>query len=280
MPDTDNSFRAGIILNLAVVIAELVVGLMSGSMALISDSGHNFSDILTLVFSWIAVRLSRREPTLKFTYGFRRSTILAALINTFILLIGIAVILWAAILRLKHPVPVKSVNIIIAASIGIIINGLTAMFFRKGRKSDLNLRSAFLHFVADALVSFGVVVTGIAITFTQLYWLDPAISILIIAVILYSSYRLLIDSVNLALDAVPENIDIQEVRKYLEGLPEVSELHDLHIWALSTSDAALTVHLSTRNQTDLNFIVTVREHLHSKFRIDHSTIQVEYDGKT
>lgn len=278
-PATDNSFRAGIVLNLAVVAAELVIGLMSNSMALISDSGHNFSDVLTLVFSWIAVKLSQREPTLRFTYGFRRSTILMALVNTFILLVSIAAIFWATIIRLKHPVPVKSLNMIIVAGFGIIINGLTAMFFRKGQKTDLNLRSAFLHFVTDALVSFGVVVTGIVIYFTRLYWLDSAISILIIAIILYSSYNLLIDSVNLALDAVPENIDIHEVRKCLESLPEVLELHDLHIWALSTTEAALTVHLSMKHQTDLNFIIRVREQLKERFRIDHSTIQVEYVEK-
>jgi cobalt-zinc-cadmium efflux system protein len=275
-PATDNSFKAGIVLNIGVVAAELIFGLMSNSISLISDAGHNFSDVLTLVFSWIAVKLSLREPTMKFTYGFRRSTILMALVNTFILLAGIVAILWATIMRLRHPVPVNSLNIIIVAGIGIIINGLTAMFFMKGQKTDLNLRSAFIHFVTDALVSFGVVVTGIAIYFTKLYWLDAAVSIIIMAVIIYSAYRLLIDSVNLALDAVPENINIRDVRRYLEGLPEVSELHDLHIWAMSTTDAALTVHLSTRVQTDVGFITKIREQLQARFNIDHTTIQIEY----
>jgi len=279
-PSTDNSFRAGIVLNIAIVAAELIFGLISNSMALISDAGHNFSDMLTLVFSWIAVRVSQREPTFRFTYGFRRSTILAAFINTLVLLVSVGAILWATIMRLRHPVEVKSVNVILVAGTGIIVNGITALFFREGQRTDINLRSAFLHFITDALVSSGVVVAGIAIALTGLNWIDPAISLIIIVVIVYSSYRLLIDSVNLALDAVPENIDIHEVRKYLEDLPEVSEVHDLHIWALSTTEAALTVHMVTTCQTDLSFIVRTRGQLHQRFGIEHSTIQVEFGGNS
>jgi cobalt-zinc-cadmium efflux system protein len=164
----------------------------------------------------------------------------------------------------------------IVASVGIVINGFTAWLFMKGKKNDLNIRSAFVHFVADALVSLGVVVAGIIIALTGIQWIDSAVSFVIIAVILYGSYKLLIDSVNLALDAVPENIKIEHVHDYLAGLPEVTGVHDLHIWSLGTTDAALTVHLTTSVQTSLNFITSIQHHLHERFEIEHSTIQVEF----
>jgi cobalt-zinc-cadmium efflux system protein len=245
-------------------------------MALVADAGHNLSDVLALVFSWIAVILSSRKPTLKFTYGFRRSTILIALLNTILLLAAVAFIVWETIEKLSKPAPINTNSVIIVAAIGIVINGFTAWLFMKGKKHDLNIRSAFVHFVADALVSLGVVVAGIVIAFTGLTWVDSLVSFAIIGVILYSSFHLLIDSVNLALDAVPENINIQEVREYLQSIPEVSGIHDLHIWALSTTDAALTVHLTTHQQTDMDFITSIQHNLHELFDIEHATIQVEY----
>jgi len=271
-----NAFKTGIIINILFVIVEALSGYFSNSMALIADAGHNLSDVLALVFSWIAVILSQRQPTLKFTYGFRRSTILIALLNTILLLVAVIFIIYETFGRLHKPMEVNARNVMIVASIGIGVNAFTAFLFMKDKKKDLNIRSAFVHFVADALVSLGVVVAGIIITFTGIQWIDSVVSFAIIAVILYGSYNLLIDSVNLALDAVPENIKIELVRDYLAGLTEVSGVHDLHIWSLGTTDAALTVHLTTCMPTNVSFISSIQRQLHDQFNIEHSTIQVEY----
>ena len=271
-----NAFKIGIALNLLFVIIEATFGYLSNSMALIADAGHNLSDVMALAFSWIAVILSGRRPTLKFTYGLRRATILTALLNTILLLVAVAFIVWETIERIGKPIEIKSESVIIVASIGILVNAFTAWLFMKDKKHDLNIRSAFVHFVADALVSLGVVIAGVIMIFTNIVWIDIVASFIIIAVILYSTYHLLIDSVNLALDAVPENINIDVVRRFLENLPEVNSIHDLHIWALSTTDAALTVHLSTNIHTDIGFIISVQKELHERFKIGHATIQVEY----
>lgn len=270
------AFKAGIAINVVFITIEILFGFFSNSMALIADAGHNLSDVLALVFSWIAVILSRRQPTLKFTYGFRRSTILVALLNTIMLLIAVAFIIWQTVQRLNNPVKVDASSVVVVAAIGIIVNGFTAWLFLKDKKHDLNIRSAFVHFVADALVSFGVVIAGLLIALTGIQWIDLLVSFAIIAVILYSSYNLLIDSVNLALDAVPEHIKIEEVREFLTSLPDISGVHDLHIWALGTTDAALTAHLKTSVQTDINFITSVQKELNKRFSIEHSTIQIEY----
>ena len=271
-----NAFKIGISINIVFIIIEASYGFFSNSMALVADAGHNFSDVLALVFSWVAVVLSQRKPTLKFTYGFRRSTILIALLNTIILLGAVAFIVWETIERLSKPAAINTNSVIVIAAIGIGVNAFTAWLFLKDRKHDLNIRSAFVHFIADALVSLGVVVAGIIMALTGIIWIDSLVSFVIIAVILYSSYHLLIDSVNLALDAVPENISIEAIREYLKTLPEVSGIHDLHIWALSTTEAALTVHLATNTQTDVKFISNIQHQLHEKFDIEHATIQVEY----
>lgn len=271
-----NAFKIGIALNIIFVIAEASFGFISNSMALVADAGHNLTDVLALVFSWVAVKLSQRKPTLKFTYGFRRSTILIALLNTVLLLAAVAFIVWETINRLDKPMEINSNSVIAVAAIGIAVNGFTAWLFMKSKKHDLNIRSAFVHFIADALVSLGVVIAGVIMAFTGIFWVDSLVSFAIIAVILYSSYHLLIDSVNLALDAVPKNVNIEEVRHYLNKLPEVSGIHDLHIWALSTTEAALTVHLSTNTHTDVTFITNIQHRLHEQFDIEHVTIQVEY----
>lgn len=275
-----NAFRISITLNILFIAVEAFYGFFSNSMALVADAGHNFSDVLALIFSWIAVILSQRKPTLRFTYGFRRSTIIIALLNTIILLVAVAFIMLETIERLSNPAVINANSVIIVAAIGVAVNGVTAWLFLKGKKHDINIRSAFVHFIADALVSLGVVVTGVIMAFTGIVWVDSLVSFVIIAVILYSSYHLLIDSVNLALDAVPKNIDIEAIREYLKSLPEVSNIHDLHIWALSTTDAALTVHLTTKTQTDVLFITSIQHHLHEQFGIEHATIQVEYGNNT
>ncbi|MDP4222069.1 MAG: cation diffusion facilitator family transporter [Bacteroidota bacterium] len=271
-----NAFKAGIAVNIVFVVVEAVFGKISNSMALVSDAGHNFSDVLVLVFSWIAILLSQKKPSIKFTYGLRRLTILAALLNTLILIAAVVLIAIETINRIRHPVSVDSSLVIIVALIAILINGITAWLFKKGQKEDLNIRSAFLHFIADTIVSLGVVITGLIISLTGIYWIDSIVSFIILIVILYSTYRLMLDSVNLALDAVPENINIMEVRSFLENLPEVSDFHDLHIWAMSTTSAALTVHLTTKIPTDVKFIRTIQANLRDKFNIEHSTIQVEF----
>jgi len=274
-----NAFKTGITINIIFIVVEALFGFLSNSMALIADAGHNLSDVLALGFSWIAVILSQRKPTLKFTYGFRRSTILIALLNTILLLAAVGFIVYETIERLKKPAEINANSVMIVAALGIGVNAFTAWLFMRGKKHDLNIRSAFLHFVADALVSLGVVVAGIIMAFTGIQWIDSLVSFAIIVVILYSSYHLLIDSVNLALDAVPENVNIEEVRGFLEELPEVSGVHDLHIWALGTTDAALTVHLTTCEQTDVSFIISIQHQLHERFGIEHATIQVEFGSK-
>jgi cobalt-zinc-cadmium efflux system protein len=273
-----NAFKIGITINILFVIAEALSGYISNSMALIADAGHNLSDVLALVFSWIAILLSQRKPTLKFTYGFRRSTILIALLNTIFLLVAVGFILYETVQRINKPMQVNANSMMIVAAIGIGVNAFTAWLFMKEKKNDLNIRTAFVHFVADALVSLGVVVAGIIMTFTGIQWIDSLVSFTIIAVILFSSYNLLIDSVNLALDAVPDNIKIEQVRDYLSGLKEVVGVHDLHIWSLGTTDAALTVHLTTCQPTNVSFISSIQHHLHEKFSIEHSTIQIEFGG--
>jgi cobalt-zinc-cadmium efflux system protein len=273
-----NAFKAGITINIIFITVEALFGFFSNSMALIADAGHNLSDVLALVFSWFAIILSQRLPTLKFTYGFRRSTILIALLNTILMLAAVAFIIYETVQRLNNPVRIDANNVMIVAAIGIAVNAVTAWLFMKGKKHDLNIRSAFIHFVADALVSLGVVLAGVIMVFTGIQWIDSLVSFVIIAVILYSSYNLLIDSVNLALDAVPENIKIEDVREYLSKLSHVTGVHDLHIWALGTTDTALTVHITTSVQTDISFITTIQKELDIRFKIEHSTIQVEYGG--
>lgn len=277
--DLGKAFKTGISINIIFIIAELLFGFFSNSMALIADAGHNMSDVLALVFSWIAIKLSQRKPNVKFTYGFRRSTILIAMFNTILLLVAVVIMIYETIKRINKPLEINAYSVIIVAAIGIAVNAFTAWLFSKDNKHDLNIRSAFIHFVADALVSFGVVVGGIIILLTGIQWIDSVVSFAISAVILYGVYTLFINSINLALDAVPENIKIEEVLGYLKKLPGVKDVHDLHIWALSTSDAALTVHLATSEQTDLNFITSIQKQLQEQFNIRHSTIQVEFGDK-
>jgi len=275
-----NAFKIGISVNIIFIVLETFYGFFSNSMALIADAGHNFSDVLALVFSWIAVILSQRKPTLRFTYGFRRSTILVALLNTIILLLAVGFIVIGIINRLSKPIAINTTSVIYVAAAGVVVNGFTAWLFLKGKKHDLNIRSAFVHFIADALVSLGVVVAGLIMALTGIVWVDSVVSFAIISVILYSAYHLLIDSVNLGLDAVPKNINIEAVRDFLRGLPEVSNIHDLHIWALSTTDAALTVHLMTQTQTDILFLTNIQRLLQEQFGIEHATIQVEFNNNT
>jgi cobalt-zinc-cadmium efflux system protein len=272
----NRAFIVGITLNVGFVGVEAVFGFLTNSLALLADAGHNLSDVLGLILAWAASWLVRRRPTQRYTYGFRRSSILAALINASFLLMAMGAITWEAIQRFSNPTSVNGSTIIGVAIVGIIINSITALMFMSGRKGDLNIKAAFLHMAADALVSFGVVLAGIAILKTGLNWFDPVVSLIIVAVIVIGTWELLRDSVNLALDAVPEEIEPLAVRTYLEQIPGVIEVHDLHIWAMSTTETALTTHLvmMTGNPGDA-FLSKITMELHDNFGIEHSTIQVE-----
>lgn len=270
------AFALGITLNLGFVGVEVVYGLMANSMALIADAGHNLSDVLALALAWLASLLAQRKPSGRFTYGLRSSSILAALANSMLLLVVSGAILWEAILRLLKPETVGSGTIIWVAAIGIAINTATALMFMKGRKDDLNIRGAYLHMAADALVSVGVVVAGLGIMLTGWTWLDPVVSILIVGAILWSTWGLLADSVHLSLHAVPPGINAKGIRGYLESLPNVAEVHDLHIWGMSTTETALTAHLvMSGGYPGDAFIAQAVHALHEHFQVGHATLQVE-----
>jgi cobalt-zinc-cadmium efflux system protein len=274
--DYGRAFAIGIGLNLAYVAAEAGFGVAVGSLALVADAGHNLSDVLALALSWGAAVLSRRGPTQRFTYGLRSSSILAALANAIILLVVTGGLAWEGLSRLSHPVDVAGGTIAWVAAVGILVNGFTALLFAGGRSRDLNVKSAFLHLAADTLVSAGVVITGIVIMLTGLPWLDPAVSLLVSAVIVYGTWGLLRDATGLALNAVPGGIDVPAVRAHLEAVPGVGEVHDLHIWGMSTTETALTCHLVMPggHPGDAALGRLARE-LETQFGIHHATIQIE-----
>ena len=239
----DRAFAIGISLNLAYIFLEAGAGFYNGSLALLADAGHNLSDVLGLLLAWGAYVLAKLRPTNRRTYGWRGSSILAAMLNGLILLVVTGGIGWEAIQRFASPHEVSGPIVIGVAAIGVVINALTAMLFFRGGKHDLNIRGAYLHMAADAAVSLAVVVSGIAIHFWGLSWIDPAMSLLVAGVILLSTWGLFRESVDLLLHAVPKHIDIVRVKRCLEGLPDVVEVHDLHVWAMSTTEPALTAHL-------------------------------------
>ncbi len=274
--DFGRAFLFGIILNSSFVVAEAVYGILSNSLALLADAGHNLSDVLGLLLAWGASTLVKRIPSKRFTYGLRSTSILAALINAVLLLVVTGGIAWEAVLRFRHPGAVEGMTVIIVATFGIAINLGTALLFMSGRKGDLNVRGAFTHMAADAAVSLGVVIAGFAMMYTGWLWLDPVVSLMISIVIVIGTWGLLRDSVNLALHAVPDGIDPDKVHAYLSAAEGVSEVHDLHIWAMSTTETALTVHLvvPTGYPGDA-FRSRLVDTLHEQFKIAHSTIQIE-----
>ena len=270
------AFAIGIGLNLAYVAVEAGFGVVSGSLALLADAGHNLGDVLGLALSWGAAVLSLRQPSPRFTYGFRSSSILAALANAVILLVVTGGIAWEALWRLSHPVAVAGATVAWVAAIGILVNGATALVFARGRSRDLNIRSAFVHMMADTAITAGVVVAGIAIALTGLAWLAPAVSLAVSAVIVYGTWDLIKDAMGLALDAVPEGVDAAAVRAHLAALPGVAAIHDLHIWGMSTTETALTCHLVMPggHPGDAALGQLGRE-LDERFGIHHATIQIE-----
>lgn len=274
--DFGRAFAIGIVLNTAFVIVEATYGFLSGSMALVADAGHNLSDVLALMLAWGASVAAKKPPSPKFTYGFKSSTILAALANAMLLAIAIGAILFETIHRMLEPAPVEGMTMVIVAGIGILINAGTALMFMRGRKDDLNIRGAFLHMAADALVSLGVVIAGLAILFTGQNWIDPITSLVIVAIIGWGTWGLAKDSIKLGLHAVPENIDESAVQRHLAEQDGVEELHDLHIWPMSTTETALTAHLVMPNgHPGDNFLADLRDSLSANFGISHATIQIE-----
>lgn len=272
----DKAFAIGILLNLVYVVVEGGAGFWIKSLALVADAGHNLSDVASLLLAWGATWLSRSRPTRRHTYGYRSSTILVSLANAIILLIAIGAIGWEAITRFREPAEVSGGPMMLVAAIGIVINAATALLFMSGRKHDLNIKGAFLHMAADAGVSLGVVAAGFVIKLTGAHWIDPAVSLAIVVVIAVGTWGLLRDSVNLALNAVPENIDYEAVLKYLSEQPGVREVHDLHIWGMSTTQTALTAHLVMPGGLSSDeFLQRVTKELHERHGIEHPTLQIE-----
>ncbi|MGO1692270.1 MAG: cation diffusion facilitator family transporter [Marinobacter sp.] len=275
--DTHNkAFAIAVFLNLGFVVIEAVYGVLAGSLALLADAGHNLSDVLGLVMAWAASWLASRKATDRNTYGLKKTTILAALFNALFLIAAVGGIAWEAIRRFNDPADVAGLTVIIVAGIGVLINGITMLLFLKGQEGDLNIRGAFLHMAADTLVSVGVVVAGVVILVTDVRWIDPVVSLMIAVVIFIGTWRLLKDSVSLAVDAVPKGINPSDVAEKLQALPGVESAHHLHIWALSTTENALTVHLVKPNSGDDDQVIEQATHMLSDdFNIQHVTIQWE-----
>ena len=274
------AFAIGIALNLGFVAVEATYGFLANSMALLADAGHNLSDVLGLAAAWLGAVLAKRPPSRRFSYGLRAASILTAFGNSLILLIAVSFIVYHAVMRLIIPDVVEGGTVMIVAAIGIVINGATALMFARGRRSDINIRGAYLHMVADALVSAGVVVAGIGIALTGWVWIDPIAGLIVAAVILVAGADLLRDSTIMALAGVPPGIDHEEVEAHLLALPGVDRVHDLHIWPMSTTEFALTAHLvMPAGFPGDRFLADCAHGIEHRFGIGHSTFQVEVDAE-
>ncbi len=279
-PDFGRAFLIGTLLNTGFVAIEAAYGVLANSVALLADAGHNLSDVLGLLVAWGAATLGRRGPSERYTYGLRRSSILAALFNAVFLLVAVGAIGLEAIRRLAAPAPVESGVVMAVACAGIAVNGVTAALFARGREGDLNIRGAFLHMLADAMISVGVVAAAFAVSRTGWLWLDPLTSLAIVAIIVAGTWRLLRDALTMALDAVPPGIDAGSVGAALAGLPGVERVHDLHIWPMSTTEAALTCHLFMPGDTPGDrFLHAASAMLEKRFGIAHVTIQIETEAE-
>ncbi len=275
----DRAFAIGIALNIAYVVAEAGTGIWTGSVALLADAGHNLSDVLGLAVAWGGAALARSAPTKRFTYGLKGSTILAALANALFLLVALGAIVLEAVQRFDDPPVVAGLTVSAVAGLGIAINALTAWLFASGRKGDINIRGAYLHMLSDAAVSAGVVLAGIAIWATGIGWIDPLVSLVIAAIILWQTWGLLRETVEMSLAAVPRAIDYDAVTTALQGLPGVARVHDLHIWPMSTTEPVLTAHLVIPGGSPGDaFLTAARGMLHDRFGIGHATLQVETGG--
>ncbi|QDZ06221.1 cation transporter [Sphingomonas panacisoli] len=271
----DRAFAIGISLNILFVIVEFGLGFVSQSVALMADAGHNLSDVLGLAVAWAGATLARRGATKRFTYGFKASTILAALINALLLLMAMGAIVFEAVMRFGQPAEVKGAVVVVVAAIGILVNAATAWLFARGQKSDINLRGAYLHMAADATVSAGVMLAGVAIWWTGANWIDPVTSIVVSALIFWQTWGLLRETIEMSLNAVPRAIDIDQVAAALKGLPGVTAMHDLHIWPMSTTETVLTAHLVMVEMPADAFLPDAQRMLQERFAIGHATIQIE-----
>lgn len=271
------AFAIGIGLNTLYVVIETLYGLATGSMGLLADAGHNFSDVLSLLLAWGAAIMAKKSATFTHTYGFRRGTVLSALLSSILLLLALGAITLEAFQRLFSPHPVSGLVMIVVAGVGVVINTATALLFIKSQHHDLNMRGAFLHMAVDAAVSLGVVIAGLGIYFTGWLWLDPAISLLIVAIIFWGTWDMFRESLNLSVDAVPRKIDIRAISEYLTTVPGVTGVHDLHVWALSTTDVALTAHLEVSSDfvAPDRWLADIIEILEERYDIGHATVQVE-----
>lgn len=275
-PNYGRSFGIAIALNVVLVAAQVFYGLWANSLALLADAGHNFGDVVGLVMAWAAFAVADWRPSAHFTYRLRAASILSAFFNGMILLVATGFIAFEAVRRFSNPEPVATTPVIVVAALAAVVNGVSAWLLSHGSKGDLNMRGAFLHMLADAGVSVAVIAAAVGIILTGWQWLDPAASLLISAVILLGTWRLLGDSLRLALNAAPRDIDPTDVRRYLEGLPEVREIHDLHIWAMSTTEIALTCHLvAPDGHPGDAFLARLAGHLQHRFEICHTTVQIE-----
>ncbi len=279
--DFGRVFAVGIALNVAIVVLQATYGIVANSMALLADAGHNLSDVFGLLVAWGASVLVKRAPTQRFTYGLANSSILAALANAIFLLVACGAIAWEAVQRFHTPEPVAGLTVMIVAGLGILINGFTAWMFMSGQEEDINIRGAFLHMAADAAISLGVVVAGAITLLTGWYWLDPVVSLAIVALIVWGTWGMLRQAIDMALQAVPRSIDPMLVRAYLLSLPGVNAMHDLHIWPMSTTETALTCHLvMPGGHPGDAFMVATATTLKNRFKIGHSTLQIELSADT
>lgn len=276
----NRAFALGVLLNITFVIIEAVYGILADSLALIADAGHNLSDVVSLLLAWGASVLAKKAATEKRTYGFRKATVMASMASAILLLFALGGITWEAIGRFLNPQPIDGLTVVVVAGIGVVINTATALLFVKDQHHDLNIRGAFLHMAADAAVSLGVVIAGLFVIYQGWLWIDPVVSLAIVAVIFIGTWGLLRDSIDYAIDAVPKNIDLAEIKSYFHDFDQVHHIHDLHVWPLSTTEVALTVHLVVvKPPADNQFLQELQQHLQEHFGIAHSTIQLETSGQ-
>ena len=273
-----NAFIIGIALNVIFVLLEAGAGLWQHSLALLSDAGHNLSDVISLALALVAIKVSEKKPNDRYTFGYSKSTTLVSLFNAILLMVAVGAIGWEAINRIGQVQPISGKWITIVSLVGIFINTVTALLFLKDKDHDLNVKGAYLHMAADALVSLGVVISGIIIIYTGWYWIDSVMSLVIILVIIAGTWGLLKESLRLSLDGVPRGIDLGAIREYLQNVKGVQEVHDLHVWALSTTDTSLTAHLVLTEDQQENLLPLIHDELFHKFNIAHATIQMEEPG--
>lgn len=273
----NKAFLWGILLNSGYIVVEYIFGFILNSTALLADASHNLGDVVSLIFAFTAYKLSLKKPSGNFTYGFKKITVLISILNALLLFGAISVIGYEAVNRLSHIVEIKGEGVAYVAVAGIVVNGITALLFLKGKDTDLNLRGAFLHMLSDTLISFGVVVSGIIIYLTDLFIIDPVFTFVILAVILIGIWDLFSKSFKMAIDAVPHNINLDKVKEYLNKVSGVINYHDLHIWAMSTTEASLTVHIVPDKSVDDNTLLkNISDDLNNIFHIRHTTIQIEH----